>query len=59
MSKTVYFENTITHERYVCDNIKFVRILDGVEFISVRRLDEERKFLIRRDSLTEIAPPTE
>ena len=59
MTKTVYFENTITHEKYVCDNIKFVRHLDGVEFLSVRRLGEERKFLIRRDILTEIAQPAE
>jgi hypothetical protein len=54
MTKTKTFENKITHERYICDNIKMVRKLDGVEYISVRRVNEERRFLMRKDSLVEI-----
>jgi hypothetical protein len=57
--KTVYFENKITHEKYVCDNIKFVRHLDGAEFVPVRKLNEPRQFLMRRDSLDEIPKPEE
>ena len=57
--KTVYFENKITHEKYVCDNIKFARHLDGAEFVPVRKLNELRQFLIRRDSLDEIPKPEE
>jgi hypothetical protein len=57
--KTVYFENKITHEKYVCDNIKFARHLDGVEFVPVRKLNEPRQFLMRRDSLDEISKPSE
>jgi hypothetical protein len=54
MTKTKTFENKITLERYICDNIRMVRRLDGVEYLSVRRVNEDRKFLIRRDSLQEV-----
>ena len=51
---TVIFENKITRERYVCDDLRFVRWFDGEEFVSVRKVDELRTFLIRRSALTEI-----
>jgi len=53
-NNTRLFENKITLERLICDNIRIVRTLDGHEFLSVRRLDEDRKFLMRRDSLREV-----
>ena len=52
---TVIFENKITKERYVCDDLRFVRWFDGEEFVSVRKVNEERKFLIREDALTRIS----
>ena len=54
---TVIFENKITKERYVCDDLRFVRWFDGEEFVSVRKINEERKFLIRRSALIEIREP--
>ena len=51
---TVIFENKITKERYVCDDLRFVRWFDGEEFVSVRKINEERKFLIRRSALTPV-----
>jgi hypothetical protein len=54
---TVIFENKITRERYVCDDLRFVRWFDGEEFVSVRKINEERKFLIRRSALTEVREP--
>ena len=51
---TAIFENKITKERYVCDDLRFVRWFDGEEFVSVRKIDEARKFLIRLSALTEI-----
>ena len=50
----VIYENKITKERYLCEDSRFVRWFDGEEFVSVRKLDEERKFLIRRSALTEV-----
>jgi hypothetical protein len=54
---TVIFENKITKERYVCDDLRFVRWFDGEEFVSVRKVDESRTFLIRRSALTEVREP--
>ena len=54
---TVIFENKITRERYVCDDIRFIRWFDGEEFVSVRRVNEARTFLIRRSALTEVKEP--
>ena len=51
---TVIFENKITKERYVCDDLRFVRWFDGEEFVSVRRVNETRTFLIRRSALTPV-----
>jgi hypothetical protein len=51
---TVIYENKITRERYVCDDRRFVRWFDGEEFVSVRKINEERKFLIRRSALTPV-----
>ena len=53
----VIFENKITKERYVCDDRRFVRWFDGEEFVSVRRVNETRTFLIRRSALTEVREP--
>jgi len=54
---TVIFENKITKERYVCDDLRFVRWFDGEEFVSVHKINEERKFLIRRSALTPVKEP--
>jgi hypothetical protein len=53
----VIFENKITKERYVCEDLRFVRWFDGEEFVSVRKIDEDRKFLIRRSALTQVREP--
>ena len=50
----VIFENKITKERYICDDLRFVRWFDGEEFVSVRKVDEARRFLIRRSALTQV-----
>ena len=54
---TVIFENKITKERYVCEDLRFVRWFDGEEFVSVRKIDEDRKFLIRLSALTQVREP--
>jgi hypothetical protein len=51
---TVVYENKITKERYICEDDRFVRWFDGEEFVSVRKINEERKFLIRRSALTPV-----
>ncbi len=53
--KQAIFENKITLERLVCDNIYSKREFDGATCLSVRKENEERKFLIREDALTRIS----
>ena len=54
MFRSAVFENKITRERLICDNVDLVRWFDGAAFLSVHRPGEERRFLIRRDALQEI-----
>ena len=54
MTRSAVFENKITRERLICDNVDLVRWFDGVAFLSVRREGTERRFLMRRDALQEI-----
>jgi hypothetical protein len=53
--KQAVFENKITLERLVCDNINFKREFEGTTWLSVHKENEERKFLIREDALTRIS----
>ena len=53
--KRALFQNKITLERLVCDNIYSRREFDGVTWLSVHKENEERKFLIREDALTRIS----
>ena len=53
--KQITFENKITKELFICDDIRFKRVFDGVEYISVHRLNETRQLLIRLDALQRIS----
>jgi len=52
--KPITFENIITHERFVCDNVNFVRHFDGVAYLSVHRVGSTRNVLMRKDVLVEV-----
>ena len=52
--KPITFENRVSHERVICDDVKNVQTIDGIEFLQVRRQGQERKFLMRKDSLEKI-----
>jgi hypothetical protein len=48
------FQNKITLERLICDNIYAKRQFEGITWLSVHKENEERRFLIREDALTRI-----
>jgi hypothetical protein len=52
--KPITFENRVSHERVICDDVRQVQTIDGVEFLQVRRQNEQRHFLMRKDSLQKI-----
>lgn len=52
--KVAIFQNKITLERLVCDNIYYKRHFEGATWLSVRKENEQRKFLIREDALIRV-----
>jgi hypothetical protein len=52
--KMAVYQNKITLERLICDNIYHKRVFDNATWLSVRKENEDRRFLIREDALTQI-----
>ncbi len=49
--KPVTFKNRMNGERFVCDNVRTVEVIDGVEYLIVHRPNEHRLFKMRKDVL--------
>jgi hypothetical protein len=49
--KPVFFKNRMNGERFVCENVRAVEQIDGVEYLIVHRPNEHREFKMRRDAL--------
>lgn len=45
-------------ERVVCDNIRDVKVIDGVEYLVVHKHDNNRQFLMRREALEKVKENT-
>lgn len=52
--KPVTFIVERSKEQVICENTRDIRVIDGVEYLTVRRLDSPRMFLMRRDSLKKL-----
>ena len=52
--KSVMFENPRTRERVVCDDIRNIAMIEGEEYLAVRRVNEQRVFLIRRSAVVPV-----
>lgn len=52
--KPQLFENPINGERWVCDDVRQIKIIDGTGYISVHKPNQQRTVLMRRDSLRPI-----
>lgn len=49
--KSMTMRNKMNGERFVCDNIKAVEVIDGVEYLVVHRQHNARPVMMRRDML--------
>ena len=49
--KSMTFKNRMNGERFVCDNVRTVEVIDGVEYLVVHRPNEHRTFKMRKDAL--------
>jgi len=55
--KSVTFKNRLTGEHFVCENVRDVRSIDGVEYLVVHRATAPgRTFLMKRDALERVIP---
>jgi len=55
--KSMTFRNILNGERFVCDDVLTVEVIDGIEYLIVHRPDEHRVFKMRRDALEKINTP--
>ncbi len=49
--KPMTFKNRMNGERFICDDVRTVEVIDGVEYLIVHRPNEHRMFKMRKDVL--------
>ena len=52
--KPIIFENPRTRERVICDDVRNIAVIEGEEYLTVRRVNEQRAFLIRRSAVVPV-----
>lgn len=52
--KSMTFKNILNGEKFVCDNVRTVEVIDGVEYLIVHRPNEHRVFKMRKDALERV-----
>ena len=52
--KPIEFKNRLNNDRVICDDVKDVHLIDGVEYLLVRRPGQDRRFLMRKDALERV-----
>lgn len=52
--KSVTLKNRMNGERFVCDDVRVIETIDGVEYLIVHRPNESRTFKMRRDVLEKV-----
>jgi hypothetical protein len=55
--KSMAFKNRMNGERFICDDVRTVEVIDGVEYLVVHRPNEHRVFKMRKDVLEKINTP--
>jgi hypothetical protein len=48
-------KNRFNNERVVCDDVRDIRLIEGIEYLVVRRQENiNRTFLMRKDALQKV-----
>lgn len=53
-NKPILFENIRNRERWVCEDVTKINIISDVEYLYVHKPDNDRLFMIRKESLRKI-----
>lgn len=52
--KTITFKNKFNGEQVVCNDVRAVQLIDGIEYLLVSRTIQDRKFLMRKEALEKV-----
>ena len=52
--KSVTFKNKFNSEKFVCEDVRAVEVIDGIEYLVVHRPNEQRIFKMRKDALEKV-----
>jgi hypothetical protein len=52
--KSMTFKNKFNSERFICEDVRAVEVIDGIEYLVVHRPNEQRIFKMRKDALEKI-----
>jgi len=52
--KPVIFKNKFNNDRFVCEDVRAVENIDGIDYLIVHRLGESRLFKMRKDALEKV-----
>jgi hypothetical protein len=57
--KTVTYKNKMNGEQVICNDTRNVEVIDGVEYLLVRRPGTDRHFLMRKEVLQKVSEKKE
>ena len=49
--KSMTFRNRMNNEQFVCDDVRLIETIEGVDYLIVHRPNEQRIFKMRKDAL--------
>ena len=49
--KPIFFKNRLNGELVICTDLKYKKLIDGVEYIMVQKPGTSRQYLMRKDAL--------
>ena len=52
--KAMTFINERNGEQVVCDDVRAVQVIDGVDYLVVHKKDNPRAFMMRKDALKKV-----
>ncbi len=52
--KAMTFVNERNGEKVVCDDVRAVQVIDGIDYLIVHKQDNPRSFMMRKDALKKV-----
>ncbi len=52
--KPVMFKNRMNSDKFICEDTRKVEVIDGVEYIYVHKINEQRSYLMRKEALERV-----